>query len=159
MKVNTTLAVSSLGNHNLEGGKTHQEFCTVSFPQSRPKLCSFSRGVQPPSAHTSHSPTPASLPGLLLSSLPAPLLHFKCFAAIRDVIPVIPATCPTGQPVPPSSPKAHRVNKCATAGWSLSQAATACTPSMGWKDETDQIKTLNIFHHDHQVVDRILNLL
>lgn len=62
MKVNETLAVLSLGNHKLEGGKTHQEICTANFYLLRPKLCSFSRG-----AHTSHSPTPTSLPGLLQS--------------------------------------------------------------------------------------------
>lgn len=40
MKVNTALAVLSLGNHNLEGAKAHQEVCTANFPQLRPKLCS-----------------------------------------------------------------------------------------------------------------------
>lgn len=116
--------------------------------------CAFFPGEpQPPPVHT--SPTPASLPDLLQLFLLS--FIFKCFAAVKGVIP---ATCPTWQPVPPSSPKAHHINKsCATAGWGLPQAATVCTLSMGWKGEADQKKALNIFYHEHQVMDRILDPL
>ena len=162
------MTVMPLGSHNLEEGlpyskgKNDQESRIARFPNLKQKLCSSSRGTQPPPTQPHAVPASLLAPGLLPSLLSATSPHvcslaFKC-SSLQLIRHVIPPACATGQPGSPSALKARHINICyAAKRWRLSQAAAACTLSTGWKDETDQMKALNMFNHEYQVMNRVLD--
>lgn len=108
------LGCAVLGQSQIGGGKNPPGDLHCQFLSVKTTTLQFFQG-------SPHQPlTYTHLTPRLTAITTSPFLSFtfKCFAALRGVIP---ATCPPGQPVPPSSPKAQHINKCrAIAGWNLS---------------------------------------